>query len=949
MQNPNSTFMRKFLLSLVLIVLTVNTLFAQRDTEHWFAPYYDISTGGEYVHRLYFSTDSVTPFDVKIYNNNAVIGTVTISKGAPQTFNLSSGFIRTTSSSSAGVPTNLGVYTKGDKPYFVSLRIAIGSHGEVVTSKGKAGIGTKFYSAAAPVTVAESDKNFTTGILATEDNTVVKVSGYDPNILLVNIPNPTPLTLTVTLNKGQSYLLTGLSTATPVNKDGFIGAKIEATKPISVTNGNSNGFYATTTSADGADLIMDQSVPTDRLGNEFAMVKSISTSNTNMEGGIIVATENNTEIYLNNGTTPVATINEGDYYRILQNQYQNQGGGHFNIYVRTSKNVYLYQLVAAFSANNTGGYNYIPPLNCFLPRKIDEIGKINEMPGITSTINLKLNILTEVGATVTVNGVVPTAAQGPYPLTGNTQWVTYAITGITGNVTVTSTKAVTAGMNGGYSSAGYGGYFAGFSSIPLIAKQTGNCIPGLVLEVDDSYETYQWFRNGVAITGANANAYTPTQSGDYTVRITIGSCPPETTPVYKVYTCLQETTKTMTVCEGLLNILPAFTTSPQIPVPGTVTIITPPANGSAGVDPITGVITYVPNVGFFGTDKIVYKFCGNDPNFVDCEQITLNLTVSKSPVVNAATLRSCFIESNPATALFNLTLASVTVEPGITKKYYPSPTDANNGTNEITTPTTYIAPNGVVYVRVTNGNGCFKVAEVTLIVLPPVKSAVLTDKIICMEDTTTLDAGPGFAAYEWSTGATTQSITNVGVGTYWVKLKTGECITKQEVKVYSSEQPVISNIDITNNTVTVYVVGGTVPYKYSMDNITWQDSNIFTDVARGNGTVYVKDDYDCNPIEVEITIPNLINVITPNNDGVNDVLDYSSLAHKPNLVVNIFDRYGSQVFQANKANGYKWNGTTNGTNKVSTGNYWYDISWNEPNKKQTPIKFSGWILVKNRE
>jgi hypothetical protein len=50
-------------------------------------------------------------------------------------------------------------------------------------------------------------------------------------------------------------------------------------------------------------------------------------------------------------------------------------------------------------------------------------------------------------------------------------------------VTVTSTKAVTAGVNGGYSTAGYGGYFAGFSSIPLIAKQTGDVFRGLFLRL----------------------------------------------------------------------------------------------------------------------------------------------------------------------------------------------------------------------------------------------------------------------------------------------------------------------------------------------------------------------------------------------------------------------------------------------------------------------------------
>ncbi len=327
-------------------------------------------------------------------------------------------------------------------------------------------------------------------------------------------------------------------------------------------------------------------------------------------------------------------------------------------------------------------------------------------------------------------------------------------------------------------------------------------------------------------------------------------------------------------------------------------------------------------------------------------QITLNFYPTVT--VNDAALRSCFIEGSPSTAMFNLSTAPVTSMTGVTKEYYPSVADAVNGTNIISNFQTYTAPTGVAYVKVINSNGCYAVAKVDLIVLPPVYSNVLEDKIICMEDTTTLDAGPGFSGYKWSTGATTSSISNVTVGTYWVELKTGNCIARQTVKVYASEQPVISSVDITNNTIAVNVVGGAAPYKYSIDGINWQDSNEFKNVARGDNTVYVKDGYDCDPITITVIVPNLVNVITPNGDGVNDVIDYSALASKQNLVLSIFDRYGVQVGQADKYNGYKWDGTAGGK-KVPTGTYWYTVTWNENDKKNTPFKFSGWVMVKNRD
>ncbi|WP_426481053.1 T9SS type B sorting domain-containing protein [Chryseobacterium sp. R2ACT005] len=331
---------------------------------------------------------------------------------------------------------------------------------------------------------------------------------------------------------------------------------------------------------------------------------------------------------------------------------------------------------------------------------------------------------------------------------------------------------------------------------------------------------------------------------------------------------------------------------------------------------------------------------------VSTAKVTLN--IYPVVVVNDTEIKSCFIETNPSMASFNLTGAIVS-QGGLTKEYYPSLTDAISGTNAISTPAAYIAPNGVIYIKVFGANGCYSIAKVTLTVIPPVFSRTLLDQTICIENTTTLDAGAGFKSYEWSTGATTQSIKNVGVGTYWVKLKTGDCIATQKVTVYPSDNPVVTTVDISGSTVTVYANGGTPPYQYSMDNINWQDSNIFTNIARGEATIFVRDGYNCAPVEVNITVPNLINVITPNDDGINDFVDYSALANKQNLEIGIFDRYGYKMFQADKTNGYKWAGTTNGSKKVPTGNYWYSVSWNENNKNSTPIKFSGWIVVKNRE
>ncbi|SHE43829.1 T9SS type B sorting domain-containing protein [Chryseobacterium sp. OV279] len=1116
--------MKKFLLAICTFLCLI--LNAQLDTEHWFAPMSASSLQGTPQCYLYLSTNETVPFSVQVSNNNVVFSTVQVSKGNPIQLTVPSNYMIASTPGSLFTQNSMGLHVKGNKKFFANFRFSVPSQAEIITSKGLAGIGKTFFIGTAPTTYPKDYVNSTLGVTATEDNTTVTLSGYNSDVVFSN--GSVMPTRTFTINKGKSYIIDVISDMGGAsNRKGLLGAKLVADKPISVTNGNFNGLY-TTQNNSNVDILMDQAVPVDRLGKDFVMVKGNGPASVGMEKAMIIATENNTTLIVNGNPVPGVNLNAGGYYMIEGTSYLHQGNGHYNMNISASKNVYVYQLLAGASGSTvyqTGGMNFIPPLSCFLPKEINEVGFINRIGG--TYYDTKLNIITQAGAAVTLNGNPVAAATGPYAVTGNPGWVTYSVMNVSGNVTINSTKPVTAGIAAGSGAVGYGGYFAGFSSVPAITK-TGDCYAGIRLEVDNSYDAYQWYFNGVLIPGATSYFINPELygAGTYTCFITKNNCESRLTSEYEYTLCPPISTTTYNI--GSCNtkvITPVFTTSTQAIVPSHTSIIAQPTNGTATVNATTGQITYTPNAGLTAdaTDSFIYYIDGNG-NPADFEYFKVVVNIDVLQTQNAA-LSSC--ASNNGNGTFDLTTAVLSPDTGTTATYY---TNANL-TGQIASPATYSGPAGTIYANVTSSFGCSKPAQITLTLNPspnvntsnfnasfcdndfdgiisvnfatvtpqivtnsanftvkyylvqadatagnnnnlpanwtytanttvyvrvspntgdcaaafgqinfkigakitlitnsvatdvcdndlggsesanlndyknlftadptvilsfhtsladaqaginaisptqnitsvhtyyvrfqssagcpntgslkltlktPKKSTTLHNQVVCSVEKVILDAGPGFSSYLWSNGATTQSIT-VGVGNYYVDLGFNGCIYRQTVSVTTAQGPSITKIEVSNSNATVYVTGGTPPYQYSLDGINYQTSNVFMGLSRGIHKVYVLGSDGCFPVTKEFLVLNLVNAITPNGDGLNDVLNYSDLRIKQNVIIEVADRYGMSVYKSSDKN-YIWDGKVNGRN-LPTGTYWYVITWTEPDTK-LPVSYSGWLLIKNRD
>ncbi|MBO6201832.1 MAG: gliding motility-associated C-terminal domain-containing protein, partial [Chryseobacterium sp.] len=170
-----------------------------------------------------------------------------------------------------------------------------------------------------------------------------------------------------------------------------------------------------------------------------------------------------------------------------------------------------------------------------------------------------------------------------------------------------------------------------------------------------------------------------------------------------------------------------------------------------------------------------------------------------------------------------------------------------------------------------------------------------------------------------------------------------DCDYKETFDVIAYEVPVITQLVGLNATTYQVIATGSRKIVYSIDGISWQDSNIFENITPGPVRFYVRfEDSECLGLTKDGLSVNIINVITPNDDGVNDTWTFRDLDVFKDTPSNlkIYDRNGIMVYEQSSTNSFIWDGKFNGRS-LSTASYWYIMTL--PDKVIT-----GWILLKNR-
>ena len=538
-------------------------LFAQLSKVHYLPPIaaHSASNSNAFPRDQYIYISTPSPQDVNYtivpigsFPADHISGVV--SNSAPDVQAIGSGetsFAITNSVAYAGrVIDDKGYIITADAPIYVAIRLRASTRTSstypqagALVSKGLSALGTSFrtgtFTSANPG-VNNNSSNYLNfiSLMATQDATQVTFDNLDNALDLVSIPTAGgagTFSFTIALDAGESYLIAAEAEDAVANRDGLIGVSIESDRPIVVNSGSANGSFH---NGGGRDYGIDQMVGADRIGNEYVFVRGNGSDG--WENILLVANEDDTDIFLDGNPTAIANLAEaGDYYLIEGDAFSNANSFR-TLYLRTSKNVFAWQGTGTNSEANQGMF-FVPPLSCRSQGQVNNIPQIDYIG--TAFFSGFVNVVTNQTASVTFSdaynvnkSIEDTSFSGGVLVIGpetvqGADYKAYILQNLSGNVSIESTEELYCSYYNQNGAASSGGFYSGFIPEPETVIRSPNltgesCLPNVELVASgvESYDSFTWFySDGTAFVdlGVSNNPYIPINPGAYKIRAQI-SC-----------------------------------------------------------------------------------------------------------------------------------------------------------------------------------------------------------------------------------------------------------------------------------------------------------------------------------------------------------------------------------------------------------------------------------------
>ena len=860
----NSTFCKSGfsrLIFLIVLLLTAHNASAQFYTKHYIAPapWQYFNNANEIV----IATNSVSTVNIRVSKSNGTLVTnLTASKGSPAVYRFTGAPSPTGTKAYAfdTVLNGIGLIVEGSAPVSINLRNVASDAltgqdidkqikgNAALTSFGDAGLGVRFrvgyYRDGSLGNFNDyGDQRPIYTIMATVNNTTIKINNI----------------VTTTLNAGQSYLFKAP-----------IGTLVESSNPIVM-----NTSAAIDTPGGCGDSAYNQIPPEAVLGTEYFLERG--TGNSTAEQTTVVATQDDTSVTVEGysatgalvSTNTVILKEAGKFYTFVN------GSNNTNF---TASHIVANKRVAVFSGTAQGcevDISTIAPVSECGGSQFIETAKFKNY----NSANLDYFgyiLLRSASEEVKINGVKTTDITGVgarYPI-GSTGW--YIINfnsekiGRPEVLSIESKAKLTVSIvqqAGGFSMAGFFSTFAALPDDPTLTYiEGGGCTNNTAkLTTQSGFDPYQWYYNGVAISGANSSTYIATKTGNYSVSYTL-ACGAQTPSKTAAVTLCTDLGITKTVD----NATPCIGSNVEF----TIKVSNLGGNNVSGIsvtDLLPSGYTYVsstPSVGVYDSTTGVWTIgdveaqssmtlkivatvnaSGNYTNTASLPNGVDNNTANNSASAAVNPKSANLVVTNPASvcapSTVNLTASAVTAgsSSNLTLSYW-----TNSGATTALSSPNAVTASGTYYIKAVSADGCTFVKPVVVTINPqPLTPKINGNATLCVTSASTVLKADNTAAsyngtsYLWSTGATTQSITVTTDGTYTLQIvNSSGCVSNSSAPVTVNFSPAPATTDQTfcsseNKTVGDLAVTGSAIKWYSSNS---SNTALASNLALTNNTDY---------------------------------------------------------------------------------------------------------------